>query len=524
MKNKYIILSVALLAMSSITTMAQQSSINRQRRALNAALTTIDNYFVWSTIYNEEAYYEFIDLFDKKESLIYNDLLGIKQGSNLTVEEYANIMRYKLRNKKVFIRNVNNEGISYENGRTVVRISMDKSISYIDSCGTYYSSSEFYDNRDYRLNATLAYDSVKNVCKIISISGTMDSPATLAERHFAFQRTNSRDNDLYYKGKLLKYNSYDQALLEGERDLQSLRKNFSYSSPDMELRPQTNDCQVSMKYKMRRLSLRPYFAMGLGKALSRDGDNVFNDSKSTGYSFGVDFGASVLSKRAFSLGVFAGLGLSMSTLNLTYEDDDYSYVSDEDVDGDTYVRHYQNLRLSQKLKFSELNIPVYVDLNIKLVKALSLYVDLGARFDANIGHKVNETEGSAYVYGIYPSYDNLRLDGSWGFNGFGSRQFSNSDLLSTDLIDVNKITVNVIGGLGLRYNLPRIPLSIEAGMDFVMGLNNIIKTSDNWDMTPVIYNTISGMESTEHVRNLTEMLNSVKRQQIRLHIGVVYKF
>jgi len=510
--------------MASITTMAQQSNINRQRRALNAALTTVDNYFVWSTIYNDEAYYEFIDLFESKETLVYNDLLGIKQGPSLTVEEYANITRHKLRNKKIFIKNVNNEGVSYENGRTIVRISMDKSISYIDSCGTYYSSSEFYDDRDYRLNATLAYDSAKNVCKIISISGTMDSPSTLGARHFAFQRTNSRDNDLYYKGKLLKFNTYDQALLEGERDQQSLRKNFSYSSPDMELRPQTNDCQVSMKYKTRRMSLRPYFAFGLGKALSRDGDDVFNDSKSTGYSFGVDFGVSVLSKRAISLGVFAGLGLSMSTLNLTYEEDDYNYISDDDVDGDTYVRHYQDLKLSQKMKFSELNIPIYLDLNIKLVKALSLYVDLGARFDANMSHKVNETEGSAYVYGIYPTYNDLRLDDHWGYNGFGARRFNNSDLVSTDLLDVNKITVNAIGGFGLRYNLPRIPISVEAGMNFVMGFNNIIKTSYASTQDPLVYNTINGTESTEHVKNLTEMLNGVKRQQLRIHIGVIYKF
>jgi hypothetical protein len=507
--------------------MAQQNSIAKQRRALNAALTTIEDYSVWSTISNDEAYYEFLNLFDKKESLVYNDLLGVKQGNSITAEEYANTLRYQLRNKIVFIRNVKNEGVSFENGKTLIRLSLEKSISYIDSCGTYYSSSEFYDTHDYRLSATLDYDSAQNICKIIGISGTIDSPKKLGANHFAFVRTNSRDNDLHYKGELLKFNSYDQALLDGDRDPQSLRRNFTYSSSDMELRPQTGDCQVTMRYKMRRMRLRPYFAFGLGKAFSRDGDDILSDSKSTGYSFGIDFGLGILSKRAFSLGVYTGLGLSMSTLDLSYENEDYNFLSDGDVDGDNYYRHYQDLSLSQKMKFSELNIPLYIDLNIKIVNSLSLYADLGARFDMNLGHKVNSTEGSAYVYGIYPSYNNLRLDEQWNFNGFGSHRYSNSDLLSSDLIDVSKITVNAIGGFGLRYNFSRIPISIEAGMDFVMGLNNLVGTSNIATIensTPVIYNTISGRESTEHVRNLSEMLKSVKRQQLRVHIGMIYKF
>ena len=534
MKTKNILLAITLLICTSFTASAQRSKSAQQRRALNSALTTMDKYYVYATISNDEAYYEFVDLFANKDTTIFNDLLGIRPGRDLLVEEYAKIVRYDLNNKMINFRNVRNEGVTTEDGKTRIRISMDKSISYIDSCGTYYSSSDFYDGHDYRITATLDYDSAKNDCKIVSLTGTIDSQKKLGERHFAFLRTNSRDNDVRYKGELLKFNTYNQVLLEGERDVQTLRKEFSYGNSDMELRPKTDECQVTMKYKMRRWRLRPHFDIGLGKAFSREGDDMLDESKSTGTSFGVDFGLSFLSKRRISLGVYTGLGLSMSSLKLSYTNSNYSFNSTADVDGDNYVRHYQDLTLSQKMKINDLNIPLYLDLNLNLIKSLSLYLDLGVRFDANIGHKVNETEGSAYVYGIYPDYDNLRMDEHWKdaagnpFNGFGYNQFSNADLLSSDLIDVNGFTICGMGGFGLRYNLPRIPLSIETGMSYVMGLTNLIETSNIASVennSPIVYNTISGNStSTEHIHNLTEMLANAKRQQIRVSIGLIYKF
>lgn len=526
MENKKFLLSTVLLAWTSLVAFAQQNNVAFQRRVLNAAFNTIENYSVWSSIPNDEEHYDFLTLFVNKESSVYNDLLGIKQGNSLTAEEYANTLLYNLGTKNIVIRNIKNEGISFDNGRTLIRLSFDKSISYVDSCDTYYSGSEFYE-KDYHLTATLNYDSTKNECKIIGIDGIIDSPKKLGDKFFAFQRTNPRDDELRYNGELLKFNRHKQALLNGERDPQILRKSFSYSNSDMELRPQTNGCQVTMRYKMRRWRLRPYFAIGLGKAFSRDGDGVLSDSKSSGQSFGVDVGFNVLSKGLFSLGVYSGLGFSLSSMSLLYKNADYSFNSNADVDGDIYIRHYENLSLSQKMKFSELNIPLYLDLSINIVKSLSVYVDLGMRFDANIGHKVNETTGSAYAYGIYPQYDNLRLDHQWAFNGFGTHQFGSNELLSSDLIDVKGFTVSGMAGFGLRYNLPRVPLAIEAGMNIVMGLSKLIETanvSTPESATPVVYNTISGTESTEHVRNLTEMLNSVKRQQLRFSIGLIYKF
>ena len=264
MKNKTIILTTLILACTFFTASAQRNRVAQQRRALNAALNTMDKYFVIATIANDEAYYDFIDLFANKDTTIFNDLLGIRLGRDLLVEEYAKLLRYDLSNKMVNFRNVRNEGVTTEGGRTRIRISMDKSISYIDTCGTYYSSSDFYDGQDYRVTATLDYDSAKNDCKIVSLTGIVNSPKQLNSNHFAFLQTSSRDNEVRYKGELLKFNRYKQVLLNGSRDPQSLRKDFSYPNSDMELRPQNGECQVTMRYKMRRWRLRPHFDIGRG--------------------------------------------------------------------------------------------------------------------------------------------------------------------------------------------------------------------------------------------------------------------
>lgn len=526
MNIKKTILTAALLACISLSVLAQQSNIVQQRRALDESITTLENYISMATIYDDETYYNFIDLFELPTTPVYNDLLGLSTATTLPVNQYVSILSRGLRNKKVLVSNVHSEGASFINGKWQVKLSFDKRISYVDSCGTYLSSAEFYDSLDYRLTATLDFDPNKNVCKIKEISGTINSQKKLADNYFAFQRTNPRDNELFYKGELLTFNSYDQALLGGSRDLQSLKENFSYKNADMALRPLANDCQVSMRYKMKRFRLRPHFDFGLGKAFQLDGDNLFSDNKSSGSSFGLDFGVGLSSSRTFSLSLFTGVGISQSTMELSYQNNDYSFETTADVDGESYIRHYKDLELSQKMKFTELNFPLYFDFNFRIVNSLSLYIDLGARFDLDMGHKVDVTEGSAEAFGIYSQYNNLKLDSHWPYNGFGNRKYSSSDLVNADLININSFTISGMGGIGFRYSLSNIPLSFELGTNYVMGLMNLIETTNisaPGNTTPIVYNSINGTSSTEHVRNLTEMLKSMKRQQLRINIGVIYK-
>lgn len=530
MKNmKKNFFSIALMACLTVSAYAQQSRVAQQRIILDEAISTIEDYETCATVSDDEIYYSFLDLFVNEKAPVYNDLLGDSKSKTVTAGDYARRMYRGMRNKKATIYNVKNEGVTNENGVWRARFSFEKSVSYVDSCGIYFSSQEFYD-QVYHLTANMVYDESSGRCKIESITGTIDSQKSLPTEYFVFVSEDPRDEQLLYHGEPVaeKLNSYHQAFLPGSVSTVT-KKDFSFPDPSIEPRLVADRCNVSMSYRIRRLRLKAHYDLGLGKAYQLDGDNLLKSSDSKASSFGLDFGYMFSSKSSFSLGAFIGVGMTQSTIDLAYENPDYQFTSTADVDGDTYTRHYRNLALKQSMKLSELNVPLYMDMNYSFNPYFSVFADLGVRLNFDMKHEVDATEGSAYVYGVYHQYDGLVLDEQWGYNGFGQQTYGPSQLLSKELLDVNSFTVDGVGSLGFRFNIPTTPLTFELGLSYLMGLTEVVKTANVTQLTtdgnlPVVYNTVSGMESTEHLHNLSESLNSIKRQQLRLNLGLTLKF
>lgn len=529
MKKNIICVIIITWALSSLQMVyAQQSNSAQLRRAIDAALNTIESYSVWSTLADAEAHYEFLNLFVDKNSLVYNDLLGIKRDDNLTIEDYANTMLYALRNKKIFLKNIKNEGVSYENEQIRIRISVDKAISYIDSCGTYFSSSEFYA-ADHHLLFTLIYDNQERSCKIESITGSINSPHKLLSPFFAVKSGDKRDSLLIYDGSHLSFNSYHQALLDGLPN----SKQFKSLDPNVIVKPQIDECNhVTMKYRERRFRLKAHYDLGLGDVYKLDGaDDALTIDKNLSNNIGLDFGYVFPSKGMLKTGLFVGVGFAQSKIDLGYTNTDYTYTTTMDVDGDSYTRHYQNLNINQSIKMTEMSIPLYANFNFHFNRVVNLFVDLGAKFNMNMGHKIDKTEGGAYIYGIYPQYDNLRMDEHWGYNGFGNQNFSSESLDNQDLLDVSSLTIDAFAGAGLRFNIPKSPIAIDLSVNYQMGLIDVVKANP----TPValsgtldpanvlVYNTINNAASTEHLRNLTESLSKVKRQYLMFSAGIILK-
>lgn len=505
---------------------AQQSNIAKQRIVTDEAISTIEDYESFATIADDEIRYSFEQLFADESAKVYNDLLGIAKGKTLTAKEYSRILTSGINNKKVVIKNIKKSKVWSEDGIWRARFSFDKLLSYIDSCGVYFSSLEFYD-KEYHLTATLVFDEKEQKCKIEEITGNIDSSKKLPDSFFAFKSEDKRDNQLSFRNEKLIFNSYGQALLLGSYD----KNAFRFSDPDVLLIPSLDECgNVSMNYKERRWRIKPHFDLGLGESLDLVNADNLNSHKTTSTSFGVDFGYAFPSNNALKLGLFTGLGMTQSNIEMFTQFSDYNYSTNADVDGDNYTRHYENFCMSQKVKLSELSIPVYADANVKLHQLVSLYFDLGFRVNIKAGSKVENTEGSAYVYGIYPQYGNLRMDEHWGYNGFGNKTFSQGDLDNTELVGVSGLTLDAFGGLGLRFNIPSTPFSIDLGANYLFGLMDIVKPEgDTRELAnnakhPVVFNTISGQNSVEHVRNLTETFSSVKRKSLRFSMGVIYKF
>lgn len=533
MKQKRLIICISFIACLSLNVFAQRSMITQQRFALDEALTTLEEYVAYATISDGEVYYSFIDLFTSPNAPVYNDLLGFSTADTMSVSTYAQRLQSGLKNKMVQIQNVNKEDVSYaEDGKWIVKLSFDKVISYLDRDGIYLASDEFYDGKSYRLTATIIYDDSNNSCKIESITGEIASKRErLGDQYFAFKNKDPRDKQLTYQGRSLTFNRYNQALLPGSvADVD--KKSFFYPDASIDLRPVVDNRIISMNYKIRRLRLKPHFDIGLNKAYSFKGGEQLTENKAASNAFGIDFGYSFYNHKVFSLGVFTGVGATMSRFNLGIGPMNYAYNTNADVDGDTYTRHYDNLSLSQTYKLTDLNVPVYMDMNFQLHKIVALYIDLGVKLNFNIGSKITETTGSAYIYGEYtqPEYGNLRLDEHWGFNGFGQTAFSEKDLLHPELQNVSGFTADLLGGFGFRITIPQTPLALDASLNYVMGLTDAVKVTSpqanlsNNITNPIVYNTISGLNSTEHVRNISEGLTAIKRQSLRLNIGILFKF
>lgn len=508
---------------------AQKNEIALQRKIIDEAISIIEDYESYATMSDDEIRYSFLDLFISKNAPVYNDLIGLTNKSSITAQEYSDLLSNGPRNKNAKFTNVKKDKIWKEGNTWKTSFSLDKSISYSNKCGVFFSSSEFY-GKDHHLTITLIYDEKKERCKIEEIKGTMDSQQKFPDTYFVFKSEDKLDKYLFYNGKSIKLNSHNQSIIPGKYD----KNLFHFIDEDMKMSPVVDDCEnVSMNYRTRTNWLKVHYDMSLGNALKCKGNsNDLTIEKNTINNIGLDFGYVFPSKSILKTGVFVGVGFSQSKLNLNYANSDYAFSTTADVDDDSYIRHYQDLNVKQGIKLTDLTIPIYADFSLHFNRIVNVFVDLGIKLHFNMSHKVESSEGSAYIYGIYQQYDNLRMDEHWGYNGFGNASFGASDLNNSELLDVSGFTADAFGSIGLRFNIPKTPLAVDLGVSYQMGLTNVIKANDSAvslsevsdPSHALVYNTLNGLTSTEHLRNLTESFTSVKRQALMFNIGLIYKF
>ena len=522
-----IVLAAFLCCIIAELSAQQQSNIAQQRRVLDEAISTIEDYESFATISDEETQYNFVNLFTDENALVYNDLLGISSVREMPVSEYSKLLTNGLRSKQVLIKNMNKDRLWNDNGVWKVTISFDKSVSYNNACGIHFSSDEFY-SQDYRMEATMVYNESVGKCKIEKITGNINSNKQFPEHFFVFESQDKRDNDLLYYGDKMSFNKYGQAILRGTFD----ERGFRYLDPDIEIKPvYDTDCgKVFMKYRTHAFRIKLHYDLGLGDEFKIEGTDAMTSQKTSSNSFGMDFGYSIPSDSSFKTAFFLGVGLTQSKIDLSYQNRDYNYTSKEDVDGDTYIRHYENLDLKQTAKLTSLSIPLYMDFSYNFNKLFSAYLDFGIRLNYDLNHKIDDTKGSAYVYGIYPSYNNLRLDEYWGYNGFGEHTYDNTYLLNDEMQGVESLTFDLMGSAGLRFNIPSTSLAIDLGFNYVYGIKDLITQQElqiagqGNAQSSFVYNSISGLNSTEHLRNIFEVITKARCQSMKLSLGLIYKF
>ena len=521
---------------------AQVSDMTFQRLVKNSALNKLDEYRAYHSMGDEEAYFEFLDLFVNDSAQVYNDQLGLGGKQQITVKEYADRQRKKLQSPMIHFSNVKINRVWKENDKWKVEISFNKSASYINACGISFSSMDFY-GKYYDEKAVLVFndDDDLRTCKIESISGNIDSSRHLADNYLIFIKSSERDEQIRYLSKAgkkqnLEFNSFDQVLFEEGAKV----SDFSYSDPDVSLKPVINEeCHtMQMQYKARCWRIRPHFDIAIGDYYKFETTDSKIETSSKGSEFGVDFGYTIPSKSIFKLSINTGLGIAISNFDLNTPAWKFSYLasSKADIDENSYSRYYEIGATRQSNSLTHFDIPIYADADICFNKKISAYFQVGLKSYMKLSEKIKDFNSSDYIYGIYPQYDNLRLDEHWlqdngtPYNGFGSHNITIADI-KNPTFSTKGFTMDFFGGFGLRLKpFKTLPLAFELGMQYQMSLLDMLDTNVNGlslsdgiisSQYAITSYTKSGGEDR---RLLSDGLSGMKRSHITLNIGLIYKF
>lgn len=515
-------ISCGLLLVSALMLNAQTDEslpIALERGFLLNALRLIENYDNYSDMTDYEEASNFLDLFGSDSLMIYNDLLGFSEKDAITVREYANLLVQRGHSPKIDVKNITHGNVYSDNESWLVDINFDKSLLYTDVNGVLLSSKEYYEGADHKIKVTVAMDKLNGRIYIKSLDGRIDSDIErLPENYAVVQYTSPRDREVMCNGKKMVFNSFDQALIPGN-------PKFTYSDDDANMtiiKKQDAGEFYSFKFRPTHWRVKPRVEIALGDFYD------FGDGGKGGSSinFGVDVGYIFPSPGRIKFGVFLGVALSSSSMDFSMGGLDYSYQTSggvADVDGDDYVRHYKFSRVEQSVKVLDFIIPAYFDIDFRAARTYSIYLQAGFKNHMNLSSKTNDVKAVADIWGVYPQYGNLVIDGPWGddnsvnYNNFGKGREFNS--VSDTERPLKPFTVDAFCGFGVRVKLTgRILLDIGANYQFSFMQINEGTVSGAEEL--VSYTVNEG----EKLGSLFNSYEKVFRRAFNVNAGVMYKF
>lgn len=540
--------TLSLCLMLSVTVFAQTLTQTEQILFNLDALHVMEDYERFSSMANAETQYQFLHLFESESTLVFNDLLGLSEANEMPVREYVDLLKPPTGYPSVKIKNLAKSEKWQQDGVWLMDVTFNKEISYTNKCEILLSSKEYY-NKDYSMNATLAWNPQTRSCKIIRITGSMDSEVKpLPHPFMVLTRTNEKDNIVTYLGSKLSFNSFDQAFLPIEAKERTKENPFSVGDDDTKIKllknaDIDNDCDIySLSYKSKHWRTKLHFDFVLGNGIVAEGGANGIDEKQNSMEFGVDLGYVIPSASKLKTGIFLGVGYSSTSYDLAIPQMCYQYSASgvAEIDGDDYNRYYNITDLKQSYKLSSISVPLYADFEYRFNGLVSAYVDLGAKMYYNMSLDASDFSGKYTAYGVYPQYQNLVILSD--INGFAKDgSLTNSNLINADL-KPNTITVDGMAALGCRVKLID-NLYFDLSASYQMGFMNVYDNNANpvtFTVNTPEYGSVSGYGSSlsisqamvafpqqggrEEAHHLLDCYKSLKRQSLRINAGIMFKF
>ena len=225
--------------------------------------------------------------------------------------------------------------------------------------------------------------------------------------------------------------------------------------------------------------------------------------------------------RKMESSILLGFGYSFMTFKADYASPMYSITTNQDVDGDTYVRQYNNLTLSQEAKGGSFMVSLAFRERLKVRKGFNLYGDLGVNGMISPSLNLEKSDGLTKVSGRYSQYEDITFDDEWGYNGFGYEDLAKANVIKK--VGVNSFVPIAFVRLGAELEISK-GCNLSFGATYQKGLNNLIKYDNgNGTLTPsnaIVFNTIDGMKSTENVRSIMSTYNKSKFSGFMFNVGL----
>ena len=510
--------------------MQAQVTPKEQRKILFEVSEVFDNYERTMFASDEAEKEEFKSLFVSDETPVYNDILGFDDRETITLKEYASTLNKMVKSATIRLKEVQSKGIEDWGSHYLVRLLFDKNMSYSDPDGILFSNDDYY-NQDYNLAMEISVDKETFEGKISKITGHIDSDKPRLKRgnYVVLNRTNPLDSEVKCNGELLSFNSFDQAILPPVYK-------FTYGDPDMKIvvrKAHEESRLISLGYKLKSWNIMPYYEMSLMDPYEVTSTSEDVLTKSSMQEVGLKFRRVFPRKSNVKWGFCWGVGYSMSTIDLDLESTSYYYRTSNqnaDIDGDLYDRHYNIKNVHQSVDLSQVVVPIALNMECKIGKRFSLDFEAGVKGYMTLKGETKEFSLDQDVYGQYPNYNNMILDGSWGFNNFGQSSLGMSNLINPEL-ETNTFMVDAFGGMGMSLKLFG-PLSISAGVKYQYGILKPFK--DNLVEAPLPFNNghINEGQALVHyniyegdkTNGLMGATQEIKRAALLLNVGLNFKF
>lgn len=281
----------------------------------------------------------------------------------------------------------------------------------------------------------------------------------------------------------------------------------------------------AQRFDSKKFSVKVTGDIGLNKSLRTTSDLTGLTTKSSSSDLCVDFGWRFWKHQKHSLDANIGIGYGWTSMKANLPEISYNYAapSAADEDKDTYIRYYDVTDLQQKIRAQRWFIPLYLTYRYQLSSKFGIHAFAGIKESFNVSSKVVSMSGSAYSYGVYPQYDDLKIDASY-LNNFGHTELNNDKALKPEL---NNAMTSYLVGAGVDFRFcDCVPLSVGLSVRYEGGFNNMFKgiysdtSSFTAESAPVQYTVAEGQQ----VMPLSNYFKTSKLSRVSLAISLSYHF